>query len=194
MAAGGAADARGVEAGAFNENVGGIFGDARIQAAEHAADTHGFDSVANHQVGAVEGALHSVECHEFRALLNRAHHDFSTLNRVEVEAVERLADAVEDIVGDVYNIVDASDADCFEALAQPVGALFHFNATDCHSAVAWRTLGIDNLHAGCAVGAVGFEADDRRAMQLFVGQVAVAICSQVACNPVVACCIDAVGC
>ncbi len=194
MAAGGAADARGVEAGAFNENVGGIFGDARIQAAEYACYAAGSLCIANHEVGAVEGVFSAVECHELAAVCGAAHHYLVAGECVSVEGVQRLAYGVEDIVGDVYNIVDASDADCFEALAQPVGALFHFNATDCHSAVAWCTLGIDNLHAGCAVGAVGFEADDRRAMQLFVGQVAVAICSQVACNPVVACCIDAVGC
>lgn len=61
---------------------------------------------ANHEVGAVEGVFSAVECHELAAVCGAAHHYLVAGECVSVEGVQRLAYGVEDIVGDVYHIVD----------------------------------------------------------------------------------------
>ena len=112
---------------------------------------------------------------------------------VEVEAVERLSHAVEYVVGDIHNVVDRAYADGLQAAAQPFRALGHLHAADGDAAVARSAFGVEHLHSGGAVEAVGSKALYRRAVELRVGQVAVEVCREVAGHAVVAGGIDAVG-
>ena len=105
MPTGGFAHAGGVEAGALQEDVGGGFGHTGVEAAEHAGDAEGFLCVADHQVGFIEGVLHAVEGGELCALFAGADGD-AAVDFGQIEAVEGLPHAVEDVVGDVDHIVD----------------------------------------------------------------------------------------
>ena len=93
MAAGGAANAGGVEVCALYEDVGGGFRNARVESAEDAGNAEGLFVVTNHQVGRRELVLHAVEGGEGRAVGAGAHLYLVAVHMVEVEAVERLADA-----------------------------------------------------------------------------------------------------
>ena len=193
MAACCAPDARGVEVCAFQEYVGGLFGHARVETAEHTCYAERFRRVANHQVGLVELSFYFVKCHERCASGACAHHDAVPFDGGQVETVERLTHAVENVVGYVHYIVDGAHANGFQTVAEPFGAFAHLDVADGQTAVARRALEVDDLHFHASVGAVGLEAVYGRAVQVAVAQMAVEIGSQVACHTVVRCRVDAVG-
>ena len=92
MELGGLADAGGVKVGTLEEDVGGLHRHARLLSAKHTRDAHRLFGVADHQVTAVELALHAVEGDERRAFGEAFHHDLVARNLVGVEGMHGLAD------------------------------------------------------------------------------------------------------
>ena len=106
-AAGGAADAGGLEVGDFQEDVGGGLGDAGVKSTHDASDGEGFVFVGDDEVVGLEGAGLAVERDEGLALGGVAHDD-AAVELGEVEGMERLAHLHEDVVGDINEVVDGA--------------------------------------------------------------------------------------
>ncbi len=102
--------------------------------------------------------FHSVEGHEFLSLAGVFDHDLSAGNLGHVEAVERLADAVEQVVCDVDNIVDRAQAYGREGVFEPFGRLLDGDTADCHAGVARAGLGVFHIHTHSAFGVVKLES------------------------------------
>ena len=112
MAARGLTDVCRVEAGALDEYVGCCLRHAAVHSAEDTGDTHRFTpAVADAEVTLVEFALDSVECGERCACRALRYDDFFSFDFVEVEAMERLAEGMEDIIRYVDDVVDRAQAD-----------------------------------------------------------------------------------
>ena len=184
---------RGVEAGRFEEYVGRLVGHARLQTAEHTGDTHGFLGVAYHQVTVCQRAFHLIERNELVALLGRFHNHLAAGDAVQVEAVERLPRAVQQVVGNIDHVVDGSQPDSRQTLLQPVGALGHLHVAHRHAAVSDTGLVILHLDSDAAILAIDGKALYRRTMQAAIVSVLGQIGCQVTSHAVVRCSIDAVG-
>ncbi len=131
MSASRAANARRVEVSAFDEYVFRGFRHSRFEAAEYSGDAHRFFCVADHHVFVGKSALHSVERRELRPFRACADHDFPAAYLCEVEAMEGLAYAVENEIGDVDDIVDWTLSDGEKEVAKPFGRFLHLDVADC---------------------------------------------------------------
>ena len=114
-------DAGGVEVGAFEEDVGGLLGDARLESSEHAGDAHGLFGIADHQVASVELALYAVQGDEWRAFGEAFHDDLLAGDFISVKDVHGLTDFHQHVVGDIHDVVDAAEADGGKAVLEPLG-------------------------------------------------------------------------
>ena len=76
-----------------------------------------------------------------------------------------LAYAMQDVVGDVDDVVDWALANCIQLVFQPLWAFLDFDAADCDACVARACCGVVDLYIGCAVLAVGGESFYRRALK-----------------------------
>ena len=136
MTTGGLAHRSGIEVSALKEDVNRLLGSTRLQAAKDAGNTHRFLGIAYHEVVLREFALYPIECHEGSTLGHGLHHYLATLYLVGIEAVEGLAIGMEDIVGDVHDVVDGTEADGSQSVLQPFGTLLYSNTLDTHAGIA----------------------------------------------------------
>ena len=154
-AAGGAADAGGLEVGDFEEDVCGGVGDAGFFATHDAGDGEGFGLIGDDEVVREEGAVLAVEGDEGFAFGGVADDD-AAVELGEVEGMEGLAHLHEDVVGDVNEVVDGAKADAVEALLEPLGAGGDFHAADGAGDVEGAGFGgVDADFCGC--GRAGLE-------------------------------------
>ena len=189
-----ASHAGGVEAGAFEEHAGCGVGNARVEASEHTGHAAGLFGVADHQVGGIECALHTVEGGELGAFGGTAHHNLVGGESVGVEGVQGLPESVQDEVGDIHHIVHRMHADGVELVAQPFGAVAHGHSLYGEAAVAHAAGGVGHFHThGASLWLVDSKAVDRRAVRLHGIGMAAQVGGQVAGHAVVAGGVDTVG-
>lgn len=82
----------GIEACTFEKYRSGLLGDTAVKAAKDSGNAHGaLIAVANHQVGCIQGAFHTVQSRKLGARLAGAHNYGITIDMCTVEAVQRLA-------------------------------------------------------------------------------------------------------
>ena len=191
-AAGALANPCGMEVGRLEEDVGSRLGHTTVKAAKHAANAHGVLGVANHQVAVGERALHAVEGDKFSAWLAGAHHNLVALDLAQVEAMQWLVGAKQDIVGYVDYIVDGTLAHGGEEVLQPLWALAHLHVANGQAAVAGACLAVLHLNGDAAVGAVDLEAVYAGAAQIAVLAVALEPGVEVARHTIVRAAINAV--
>ena len=79
--------------------------------------------------------LYAVEGYEFCTFGLRAYYDLMSGYHVGVEAVHRLPVGHHDIIGNIHDVVDGSEADDLKLLFQPVWTFLH---VACHTIVAQR--------------------------------------------------------
>ena len=75
--------------------------------------------IANHQVRIGEFAFHAVQSDERRVFRHTFHDDFLASDFVGIESMHRLSDFHQNVVGDIDDVVDATDANGGEAVFQP---------------------------------------------------------------------------
>ena len=117
LAAGGGGAQR-IEVGALDQDVLGFGGDARVLAAEDAAEAQHGAIVGNHAHGVVHLVGLAVEAGEPLALLAETGTD-RALELVGVVDVQRPAAIEADVVGDVHQRIDGPQADGLQALLHP---------------------------------------------------------------------------
>ena len=154
-AAGGAADAGGLEVGDLEEDVGGGVGDSGFGAAHDAGDGEGFGLIGDNEVVGQEGAVLAVEGDEgfgFRGVAD----DNAAGEFGEVEGVEGLAHLHEDVIGDINDVVDGAEADAVESVLEPLGAGGDLHAADGAGDIEGAGFGgVEADFGGC--GRAGFE-------------------------------------
>ena len=115
-------------------------GHAALLTAEHTGDAHAFLFVANHQVAAVELALHTVEGHERRVLRQGADDDVIARNHVGIEGVQRLPHFHEDEIGHIHHVVDGTDAHGAQFVLQPLRRIGHMDILQRNAGIAGAEL------------------------------------------------------
>ena len=151
----------GVEISRFEEDVGGGFGDAAVEASEHAAYAHRLFGIAYHKVALGEGAFHAIEGDKLSAFGACLHHHFFAFYLGKVEAVQRLVESEKHKVGDIHYVVDRTLTNGEQEVLEPLGAFSHFHVANGHATIARASLGIFHCHLYGAVGTVGLIAFDR---------------------------------
>ena len=134
-----------MEAGTFEEYIRGVLGRSRFEAAEYTCDAHRVFGVADHEVAVRKLVLLSVEGDEGRTVGAGPHDNPAAFDLVGIKRVHGHSCLEEDVVGDIDDIVDGTQADGDEAVLQPFGRLLDGNTGDGEAGVARTSLGIINL-------------------------------------------------
>ena len=146
MAACALADPCGMEVSALKDHIAGCLISTRALAAKDSGNAHGLLSVADAQVVFAQDMLLAIESNKLGTLRLRTHHDLMAGNHVGIEAVHGLTVSHQDIVGDVHNIVDGTQADGRQLLLQPLRAFLHLAIRDAHTSVALASFVVLDLH------------------------------------------------
>src|ERR1051326_2735334 len=121
-AARGAADDRGLEPRALEEDVLRRRGDLALRAADDAAEADGFVGVGDDAGVLVKLAHFVVEAAHRFAGLAFADDDRIALQAIEVEGMQRVAEGEHHVVRGVDDVVDRAEADGFESRGDFCGA------------------------------------------------------------------------
>jgi hypothetical protein len=76
--------------------------------------------ITDHQIGAGDFALHSVQGNEWRSVSNRCDDYFITNDFFSIKRMHRLAQLVAHIIGNVHNVVDRADANRLQTVFEPL--------------------------------------------------------------------------
>lgn len=82
----------------------------------------------------------------YGALWLGAYYNLMTGNHVGIEAVQWLTVCHHDVVGDIHDIVDWSEADDIQLVLQPLWAFLHLAVGDVYAGIALASLGALNLY------------------------------------------------
>lgn len=115
-------------------------------AAKHAGYTHGLLGITDSQVAVRELVLYPIQRLERRTVGHRLHHNLVPLHHIGIEAMQRLTQGHHDIVGDINNIIDRTQADDVQALFQPLWRLLDLAVRDAHTSIATTSLRVLYLH------------------------------------------------
>ena len=116
-----------------------------------------------------------------------------TGNHVGIEAVQWLTVCHHDVVGDIHDIVDWTQADDVQLVLQPLRALLHLAVGDAYAGIALASLGVLNLYIDRKILVIYYEFIARWAMQTSLVTVLLQPGIEVASYTPVAECIGTVG-
>ena len=135
-----------IEICALKEYVYCIFCNARLLAAEYTCEAHWLFCVGNHEICCAKSALYAVEGHKLLSFLCSAHYHLAAGNLRCIECMKRLADLMENEVGDVDNVVDRSETDRKKFLLKPLRRGCHLDTLDSSSGISWSPVCCSNLY------------------------------------------------
>ena len=174
-----------MEISAFQEHVRSGFRRTGIQSAKYAGNTHRLFRVANHQVLVRQLAFHFVQCHERSSFGTSLHHNLATLNLVGIEAVHRLTVGMQNVVGNIDDVINRTHPNQTELVLQPFRTFLHGDALDGYSCITRASLRIFHHDIDVHVVVVHLECIDRRTLQCSLMSVLDKPCIQVAGYPIV---------
>ena len=165
-----------LETGTFNENVGGLIVDFRVEPTHDTRQCDASCLIGNEEHFLIQGMFSGIERGECFAWLSGAnkkgrHGSFFALNQMVIEGMKGLANFHHDEIGDIDHIVDASDPACFEGSLEPAGAWSDLNPADESSLIPRAFLRIFNadvylrLGFGCGFLKIDFRPAERVARQ-----------------------------
>ena len=109
--------------------------------------------------------LLAIESDELGALWLGADYNLMTGNHICIEAVQWLTVCHHDVVGDIHDIVDWSQADDVQLILQPLRTLLHLAVGDAYTGIALASLGVLNLYIDRKILVIHYELIARWAMQ-----------------------------
>ena len=183
----------GMEVCALEHHVGGCIVCAAALASEDAGYTHGFLGIADAQVVESQGVLLTVEGDELGALGLGAHHNLVARHLVGVEAVHRLAVSHHDVVGDIHNIINRTQADDLQLVLKPFGTLLHLASRHAQAGIALAGLGVLDGHLYRHVVVIHRELAAVGSVQACLLAVGYEPCVEVARHAPVRQCVGTVG-
>ncbi len=194
MTASALADPCWVEVSTLQDYVLGSLVSTRTLTAEDTCDTHWLLSIADAQVVLTQGVLLAIQGHELGALWLGAYYNLMTGNHVGIKAVQWLSVCHHDIVGDIHDIVDWSQADDVQLILQPLRTLLHLTTGDAYAGIALASLGVLNLYVDRKLLVIYYELIARWTMQAGFITVLLQPGIEVACHTPMTECIGTVGC
>ena len=147
-----------------NHALGGLVSTGTLTA-EDTCDTHWLLSIADAQVVLTQGVLLAIQGHELGTLWLGADYNLMTGNHVGIEAVQWLAVCHHDVVGDIHDIVDWTQADDVQLILQPLRAFLHLAVGDAYAGIALASLGVLNLYIDRKLLVIYYEFIARWTMQ-----------------------------
>ena len=185
MTTGGLTNRCRVEVSSFDEYIGCSFGCTRIQATEYTGNTHRFFGVANHQVLVRKLAFHFIESHELGTFGTSLHHNLATLNLVGIEAMQRLAISMKDVVGNIDDVVDRTKTNQTQLVLQPFRTFLHGYSLDAYAGITRTSFHVFHFHFDVQVIVFHLEGIYRRTLQFSLMTVLNEICIKVTSHTIV---------
>ena len=176
-----------------NHALGGLVSTGTLTA-EDTCDTHWLLGIADAQVVLAQDVLLAIQGHELGTLWLGAYYNLMTGNHVGIEAVQWLTVCHHDVVGDIHDIVDWTQADDVQFVLQPLRALLHLAVSDAYAGIALASLGVLNLYIDRKILVIYHEFIARWAMQAGLIAILLQPGIEVAGHTPVAECIGTVGC
>ena len=137
--------------------------------------------------------LLAIQGHELGALWLGAYYNLMTGNHVGIEAVQWLTVCHHDVVGDIHDIVDWSQADDVQLILQPLRAFLHLAVGDAYAGIALASLGVLNFYIDRKIFVIYYEFIARWTMQAGLITVLLQPGIEVASHTPVTECIGTVG-
>src|ERR1700753_1628958 len=111
MPEGGLTDGDGIEPRALEKDILRIRRDPAVQPAEDPGHRHRFFGIANHEIFRRKLPLLFVERDEAGSLGQTFYDDLPSFDGIQIESMKRLPQLVQNEIGDIDDIADASDTD-----------------------------------------------------------------------------------
>ena len=184
MATGCLAHPCGMEVSTFKEYIFGGFRRTGIQTAEHTGNTHRLFLIANHQVAFVQFTLHAIKSYKRSTFRHGLYNHLTAFNLICIEAVQRLAESMDDIVGNIHHIIDRTQADNTQLVLQPFGAFFHCNPFHRNAGISGTCLAVLYSYFNIQVVIFYRKSVYRRFLQGSLLTVLYQVGVQVACHPI----------
>src|SRR5260370_31147439 len=102
------ANAGRVEPGRLDQNVLGLLGDHRVEAAHYAGECYRLFSVGDDQVFGVQSAFDAIKRLQTLSGTGPAPDDRATLQQVKIKGVRRMPQLVQGVIAGVHGIADAA--------------------------------------------------------------------------------------
>ena len=106
----GKTDIRAVKAGRFKEHRLNVVCDHGVFTAHDTCDTNRFFTITDSQHRIIHLMTLAVQCHKFLTIDEATNHDLMIFNRIQVIGMHRLSIFFHDIVRNINDIVDRTDA------------------------------------------------------------------------------------
>ena len=113
---------------------------SRTFTSEYSSDTHWLFCIADGKVVLTKYVLFAIESDERKTSILILYHNLISLNHVCVKAMEWLTVSHHDIVGDVHNIIDRTQADYVELVLKPFRRFLYFASSDANASIAFACL------------------------------------------------------
>ena len=173
-----------MEVSTFKEYIFGGFRRSGIQTAEHTGNTHRLFLIANHQVAFVQFTLHAIKSYKRSTFRHGLYNHLTAFNLICIEAVQRLAESMDDIVGNIHHIIDRTQADNTQLVLQPFGAFFHCNPFHRNAGISGTCLAVLYSYFNIQVVIFYRKSVYRRFLQGSLLTVLYQVGVQVACHPI----------
>src|SRR6185369_1553104 len=134
-----------IEIRTLDQHIGSLRRDFRLFAAHNSSQRHRLLGVGNDQHVAGKSSLNTVESLQLLSRCSTTNNDATTAEFFEVESVQRLAEFVQNVVGDVGNIIDGPLTDCFETPGQPLRRWANLDASHESRGITRTEIGIFDL-------------------------------------------------
>ena len=132
---------------------------------KHTSNTHRLHSITDSQVPLAQSVFHTIESHKRSTLRHSLDNDLITLNHISIKAMQRLSIRHHDIISDVDNIVDRTQADDRETILQPFGTFLDNTILQRQRTIARTSLRSHNTHRNLELSIIHDKTIARRTMQ-----------------------------
>ena len=110
-----------------------------------------------------------------------AHNNLVSLHHIGIEAVHRLSVCHHDVIGNIDNVVDWTNADSVEPIFKPFRRLHYVTIRHTQAYIAFASFGILDFYINGQVMIVDIKCIARRAVQTCFVTILTQPCIQVAC-------------
>ena len=165
MTASALADPCWMEVSTLQDYILGCLVSTRTLTAEDTGDTHRLLSITDAQVVLTQGMLLAIESNKLGALWLGTNYNLMTGYHVCIKTVQWLTICHHDIVGDIHDIVDWTQADDVQLILQPLRAFLHLTTGDAYTGITLASLSILDFNIDRKILVVYHKLIARWAMQ-----------------------------
>src|SRR6185503_19993055 len=158
-----------IEVRTLDQHIVGLCRDLRFFTAHDPGKRDGLLSISDDEHVGSQSALDTVECGEFLARCRTTDNDATSTEFFKVECVQRLAQLVKHVVGDVCDVVDGTLTNRFAAFGEPLRGWTNLYTAYKARGVTRTQIRILDLNGSQARGvSFGFDRSSFRQPQMFL--------------------------